>query len=502
MENTRHKILLIEDDKLDQMAFRQLLQDQELPYDCTIAGSASEAQNILLMEQFDIVISDFSLGDGTALDILNSVKNIPVIVITGAGNEDVSVKAWRAGAYDYLIKDIDCNYLKAVPITIENALRHKRAEEELRLLSGAIMSTTDSVYITDMDDKIIFVNKAFCKTYGYREQDVLGKDSRMLWIAKLLNANTRSVFQTRSLAGTWEVGFYHQRKDGSIFPVSLSRSMIRDSNGDRVAAVGVVRDITERVLVEDELRRANRKLKQQYQQKSELALMVSEAVNSLLAQENIVDIQMQEDNTCEPLERAREIITDFLDISQIDAGELKLQPTQFNLCSVVSEVVEALLPLASEKGIELTSSIPGSELTVNADRDRITQALTSLIGNSMDSTDPNGHVDVRVNDIGNEIIVEIQDDGPTIESDRIDKILNCVEYPKEQPPCCQEQELSLRLPAAKKLVEMHGGAVWVESADASQGNNFCLSLPKPRVRQEACAGLALQNTQNGVEAHR
>ena len=480
MENTRYKILLVEDDKLDQMAFRQLLEDQELPYDCTIAGSVAEARNILPLEQFDIVISDYSLGDGTAFDILDSVKNIPVIVVTGTGNEDVAVKAWRAGAYDYLTKDIDRNYLKAVPITVENALRHKRAEEKLQLLSGAIMSTNDSVYITDTDDKIIFVNKAFCKTYGYREEDVLGKDSRMLWIAKLLNAHTRSVFQTRSLAGTWEVGFYHQRKDGSIFPVSLSRSMIRDSNGDRAAAVGVVRDITERILVEDELRKANGKLKQQYQQKSELTLMISEALNSLLAHENIVDIQI----TGEPLEKARRITTDFLDISQIDAGELKLQPTQFNLCPAVSEVVETLLPLASEKGIELTSSIPGSELMVNADRDRIMQALTSLIGNSINSTDPNGHVEVQVSDIGSEIIVEIQDDGPTIESDSIDKILNCVEYTKEQHPCRQEQELSLSLPIAKKLVEMHGGCVWIESTDASQGNNFCLSLPKPHIRQK------------------
>jgi PAS domain S-box-containing protein len=482
MKNTRHKILLVEDDKLDQMAFRQLLEDQQLPYDCTIAGSVSEAQNILLLEQFDIVISDYSLGDGTAFDVLKSVKNIPVIVVTGTGNEEVAVQAWRAGAYDYLTKDIQRSYLKAVPITVENALRHKRAEEKLQLLSGAIMSTNDSVYITDMNDKIIFVNKAFCKTYGYKAEDVLGKDSRMLWIGKFLNANTRSVFQTRSLAGTWEVGFYHQRKDGSIFPVSLSRSMIKDSNGDRTAAVGVVRDITEHILVEDELRGANRKLKQQYQQKSELAIMVSEALSSLLARENILDIQTQDNGAGEPLERAKRIIADFLDISQIDAGKMKLQPTQFDLCSAISDVLEALSPLTSEKTIELESSLPDSELIVSADRNRITQSLTILVRNSIDSSNANGHVKVLVSDIGSEIIVEIQDDAPTIESGSIDEILNCVEYTKEQPPCRKERDLSLGLPIAKKLVEMHGGCVWVESADAGQGNNFCLSLPKPHIR--------------------
>ena len=62
---------------------------------------------------FDIVITDHSLGDGTAFEILKLAENIPVIVVTGAGDEETAIKAWKAGAYDYLIKDLDQNYLKA-----------------------------------------------------------------------------------------------------------------------------------------------------------------------------------------------------------------------------------------------------------------------------------------------------------------------------------------------------------------------------------------------------
>jgi len=131
MNDERYKILLIEDDKLDQMAFTRMMKDRELPYDCTIAGSVSEARGILDSRDFDVVICDYALGDGTAFDILNTVRNIPIILVTGVGNEELVTKAWKAGACDYLIKDLDQSYLKTVPITIENAVKHSKMEEIL-----------------------------------------------------------------------------------------------------------------------------------------------------------------------------------------------------------------------------------------------------------------------------------------------------------------------------------------------------------------------------------
>jgi PAS domain S-box-containing protein len=261
MENTRYKILLIEDNQLDQMAFKRFVDDNAIPYDCAIAGSVSEARHALDCDRFDIIIADHSLGDGTAFDILGSAKDTPIIVVTGAGDEETAVKLWKAGAYDYLIKDLDQNYLKAIPITVENAISHKMVEKKLQLLSGAVKSTDDSVYITDMQGRIIFVNKAFCNTYGYEEEEIIEKNSAVLWIGKHQTENTRSVFQTRTVGSSWEVGFYHKRKDDSLFPVSLSRSTIKDSNGKEFAIVGVARDISERILIEDELRTENQNLK-------------------------------------------------------------------------------------------------------------------------------------------------------------------------------------------------------------------------------------------------
>jgi len=254
---------LVEDDKLDQMEFNRLVEKENLPYDCTIADSVSQAGSILSGEKFDIIISDYSLGDGTAFDILEAAKSTPVIIITGAGDEEVAVKAWKAGAYDYIIKDLERHYLKTLPITVENALRYKKTQEQAQLLSAAVMSTSDSVYITDMNGRIIFVNKAFCRTYGYEEKEVIGKNSHILWMGKPQNDYTRSVFRTSLGGSECEVAFYHKRKDGSIFPVSVARSFVKDSKQNSIAVVGVVRDISQMLAVEDKMKALNKKLQQQ-----------------------------------------------------------------------------------------------------------------------------------------------------------------------------------------------------------------------------------------------
>jgi PAS domain S-box-containing protein len=468
MEGAKYKILLIEDNEIDQMAFKRFVENNAIPYDCTISSSVSEARHALSTDQFDIVITDHSLGDGTALDILDSAKNTPVIVVTGAGDEETAVKAWKAGAYDYLVKDINENYLKAIPITVENAIRHDMVEKKLQLLSGAVMSTEDSVYITDMQGRIIFVNKAFCKTYGYKEEEIVGENGNILWIGKHQSQNTRSVFQTKTVGSSWEVGFYHRRKDDSVFPVSLSRSNIKDSNGNDVAIVGVARDITERILVEDEIRTASLKLKKRNQLQNQVAIMVTETLQRLLAEGNT--------------EVAKRVIGDYLDISSIEADRIELKPRQFDLPSLAAKAVEAFLPLAAEKNIELKNFTPACELAINADYDRIAQVLINLLSRAIKFSPANGHVGVRVKDAGNEIAVEIRDDGPPLERNEIHRVVNRSDWIEEQLHSGRE-DLALGLRIAKEFVEMHGGRIWAESSDAKR-NTFCFTVPKASVRQE------------------
>ncbi|MHC4073231.1 MAG: PAS domain-containing sensor histidine kinase [Planctomycetota bacterium] len=474
MDNVRYKILLIEDNKLDQMAFKRFVENNAIPYDCTISGSVSEARRVLGTDQFDIIISDHSLGDGTALEILDLAGNTPVVVVTGAGDEETAVKAWKAGAYDYLVKDIDQNYLKAIPITVENAIRHNMMEKKLQLLSGAVMSTEDSVYITDMQGTIIFVNKAFCRTYGYKEEEIVGENGNILWIGKQQSQNTRSVFQTKSIGSSWEVGFYHRRKNNGVFPVSLSRSNIKDPNGNDVAIVGVARDITERIFIEDEIRSASQKLKKKNELHNEVAIMVGEAMQRLLAEGNI--------------EAAKRVVDDYLDASKIDAEKMELDPQKFDLVSLVSQAMETFSPLASEKNIELKNLTPDGEFIVKADHDRIAQVLTNLLSRGIKLSSANGHVSIRVKDTGDELTVEIEDDGPPLDCNKIHRIINHSDWIKEQFHAGRE-DLALGLRIAKDLVEMHGGRMWAESSDGIH-NVLCFTVPKSCVQRQVPAEIS------------
>ncbi len=462
MNSTRYKILLIEDNKLDQMAFKRFVDSNAIPYDYTIVGSVAEGKDILSTSQFDIIIADHSLGDGTALDILKSAGNTPVIVVTGAGDEETAVKTWKAGAYDYLVKDIDQSYLKAIPITVENAITHKMMEEKVQLLSGAVMSTQDSVYITDIQGTIVFVNKAFCRTYGYREEEIVGQNGSVLWIAKRQSKSTRSVFQTKTAGSNWEVGFYHRRKDDSIFPVSLSRAPVKDSSGHDVAIVAVARDITDRVLVEDEIRTASLKLRKRIQLQNEIAILVGEAVQELLAEGRI--------------EAAQKVIADHLDMAKLDAGKMELNLEQLDLAALISEVIEELEQETPEQEVCFEKATPAPRCVVNADRNRIAQALRSLLRRAAESSSANGLVSVEVKDADNEFIVEIRDDGEPLASDEIYRIVSRSDWIKEQFEAGRE-EMALGLRLAKEFVELHGGRMWAESSNARR-NTLCLALSR------------------------
>jgi PAS domain S-box-containing protein len=179
MENATYRILLIEDDELDQMAFKRYLKTENLPYEYVVVPSISEAQSVLSSEKFDIILTDFTLGDGTALDILDSVKDIPIVLTTGARDEDVAVKAWKAGAYDYLSKDFERNYLRAIPKTIENAIRRRKIEEALDKKQKNLEAIFDAVpigmFLVDENMSIARANDAIRKMFHRDFSQIIGR---------------------------------------------------------------------------------------------------------------------------------------------------------------------------------------------------------------------------------------------------------------------------------------------------------------------------------------
>ncbi len=131
MMNEKKTVLLVDDDPIDRMSFERYAKKTAFPYDYMLAGSVSEAAELLESHRFDALILDYILGDGTAFDLIDKAGQAAIIVVTGLGDEKVAVAVMKAGAADYLVKDTQGGYLTTLPLTIERAIYNKKNEREL-----------------------------------------------------------------------------------------------------------------------------------------------------------------------------------------------------------------------------------------------------------------------------------------------------------------------------------------------------------------------------------
>ena len=130
-DDNTYKLLFIEDDIVDQMAFERYVKKEGLPYDFKIAGSVPEAKDILTSTSFDIIITDFNLGESSAFDLLTLKIDCPIIMMTGEGDEETAKEAYRKGISGFIVKTAQSNHLKYLPVEVENVIKHARTKKEL-----------------------------------------------------------------------------------------------------------------------------------------------------------------------------------------------------------------------------------------------------------------------------------------------------------------------------------------------------------------------------------
>jgi PAS domain S-box-containing protein len=131
-------------------------------------------------------------------------------------------------------------------------------KDQSSFLAFALKSILECVSITDIDEKIIFVNEAFLKTYGYEENELIGQPVTMLRSPNNSPEFINKIYPATRKGG-WRGELLNLRKDGTEFPVSLATSMIFDDKGKAVAVMGIASDITERKKVEEALRESERR---------------------------------------------------------------------------------------------------------------------------------------------------------------------------------------------------------------------------------------------------
>ena len=128
------RVLYVEDDPVDQELTHRHLARHAPHIKLTIAGTVAEALERVTVGDMDVLLAGYRLPDGTALDLLDAVKarglEVPVVLVTGSGDADVTVRLLKAGATDYLVKRPE--YLATLPVVLESAFRWFRTASELR----------------------------------------------------------------------------------------------------------------------------------------------------------------------------------------------------------------------------------------------------------------------------------------------------------------------------------------------------------------------------------
>jgi PAS domain S-box-containing protein len=150
-----------------------------------------------------------------------------------------------------LIRDSHGNPSKVL-VVARNVTERKEKVKELNILAHAITSINECVSITDKDNNIYFLNDPFLKTYGYTEKELIGKHISILRPEKDRENPIPDIYAA-TLKDSWCGELYNRKKDGTIFPIYLSTSPVRDDDGEVLALVGVATDITERKRIEEAL---------------------------------------------------------------------------------------------------------------------------------------------------------------------------------------------------------------------------------------------------------
>jgi signal transduction histidine kinase len=178
------------------------------------------------------------------------------------------------------------------------------------------------------------------------------------------------------------------------------------------------------------------------------------------------------------------LINDVLDLSKIEAGQLELSIRDFSIEDIARTVCASVESLAAEKKLALTISVPPGLPPVKGDERRIAQVLLNLVGNAIKFTDA-GEIEVEAAVSTRELVISVADKGPGISVADRERIFD--EFQQgDDAQARAKGGTGLGLAIAKRIVEMHGGRVWVDSSEG-RGSIFRFTLPIPDDRTEAGA---------------
>lgn len=264
MKENSLKVLLIEDDEDDYILTCDLLSDVTgTDYEITWVSKYSEALNAICEGDQDVCLIDYRLGEGTGIELLREAIaagcRVPMILLTGQGDQETDLEATKAGAADYLVKGkIEAPLLERA---IRYAIAHGRTLETLteseNRFRSVVESANDAIILIGQSGEIMSWNRSAETTFGYNESEILLKPLSTLFPASYSqNLSPNEACDPLITSGLLRPGskateLNGLKQDGTEFPLEISLSSWETSEG--IFYSGIVRDVTERKFLEEQL---------------------------------------------------------------------------------------------------------------------------------------------------------------------------------------------------------------------------------------------------------
>jgi PAS domain S-box-containing protein len=384
----------------------------------------------------------------------------------------------------------------------EEALAQERnkADNERRRLKAVLDALPVGVFIVDIDGKIAQINEQAERIWCKSEPSIEVEDWRMnrgRWASSgdfIKNQDWplyRSLNRGETIiAEAIEI----ERFDGSRGTILSSSAPIKDDQGKITGAVSVILDITERKVMEEELQKAKEAAEEAVRAKSEfLANMSHEIRTPLNAVVGLTGLLLSADLTAEQRDYVEtvqssgnsllSVINDILDFSKIEGGKMELENRPFDLCNCLKVAADLVRAAAMEKGLTLTYILDEClPVAFKGDVTRLRQVLANLMSNAVKFTDA-GKVEIRVTgkpiDIKEpikeyELHFSIQDTGIGIAKEKVDRLFHSFSQ-IDSSITRKYGGTGLGLAISRRLVELMGGEIWVES-QPGKGSTFHFTI--------------------------
>jgi CheY-like chemotaxis protein len=253
----------------------------------------------------------------------------------------------------------------------------------------------------------------------------------------------------------------------------------------------VFRDVTEQKRAEHELREADRR-KDEF-----LAMLAHELRNPLAAIGSAVEVVKgagwddtpgwAHDVIERQVRHLARLVDDLLDVSRVSRGKIELRPRVLELATVLDGAVQAVRPLADERGHALDASYPAEGLRVKGDPTRLEQVVVNLLTNAIKYTESGGRIALSAGRDGQSVVVSVRDSGIGIPPEQISRMFDLFAQ-GDRSLARSEGGLGIGLTLLKALTEMHGGHVAARSEGRGRGSEFSVTLPatdEPADRQDS-----------------